>query len=433
LKIAFICPPAGIVNPESHAGSLEIIIYEIARRLAQTEQVTIYARLGPTQQRNEILDGVRCKRLDLTWDQRIEKRLGPFFGSRDPKRPFFASRLYYSNYVRQIAAELFAENYAVAHIYNSPQFATAIRTRNPRLAVILNMQCEWLIQLDQKRVAKHLQSVDRILSCSDFITGGIRSHFPHLADRCATVPNGAYPAQTDDIGSRGQVAKKLLYTGRVSPEKGLHVLIDAFRTVGQNDARAELEIVGGEWVVPRSYFSDLVSDPVVAGLAPLCKPGYVEYLRGRIPVELRSRVSFPGVMPYTKVQDRYRDACLFVHPSICNEAFGMGILEAMMNGLPVITAKAGAQPELVEHEKTGLVVERNDSEALAKAILRLLGDPALRERMGRAGRDRALNFFTWDHVARGILREYHNAISTRRSSVRGTVPESREDAAPSHS
>jgi glycosyltransferase involved in cell wall biosynthesis len=60
----------------------------------------------------------------------------------------------------------------------------------------------------------------------------------------------------------------------------------------------------------------------------------------------------------------------------------------------------------VKDRETGFIVEKNDAQQLAQALLQLLEDDALRETMGRAGRERALAYFTWDKVAETMLRRY---------------------------
>src|SRR5208282_2211252 len=80
--------------------------------------------------------------------------------------------------------------------------------------------------------------------------------------------------------------------------------------------------------------------------------------------------------------------------------------EAMAAGLPVIGTRTGGIPEVIEDGHTGLLVPKNDSEALAAAICRLLEDDDLRLSMGRAGRERCANCFTWDRLGQEVLEKY---------------------------
>lgn len=81
-------------------------------------------------------------------------------------------------------------------------------------------------------------------------------------------------------------------------------------------------------------------------------------------------------------------------------------VEAMAAGLPVVAGRAGALPETVEHDRTGLLVERGSVEALAEALDALLADPARRRAMGEAGRRRVLERFRWETIADRLLELY---------------------------
>jgi glycosyltransferase involved in cell wall biosynthesis len=153
----------------------------------------------------------------------------------------------------------------------------------------------------------------------------------------------------------------LLCIGRLVPVKGHTVLLDAF-------ARARAEV------------PELTLD--LAGAGPL-----EAELRAAAPENVR----FLGrVAP---VQETLEEHAIVVVPSL-GEGFGMVALEAMERGRPVIASAVGGLPELVLDGETGLVVPPGDAEALAAAIVRLARDPALAQRLGEAGRRRAVAEFS---------------------------------------
>jgi glycosyltransferase involved in cell wall biosynthesis len=97
---------------------------------------------------------------------------------------------------------------------------------------------------------------------------------------------------------------------------------------------------------------------------------------------LAHAVHFAGMVDHSRLQALYRDAAVFVMPSP-NEGFGLVFVEAMRAGVPCIAA-AGAAEEIVEHERTGLVVPPRDRTLLQHALVRLLSADGDRRRMGAA-------------------------------------------------
>ena len=116
-------------------------------------------------------------------------------------------------------------------------------------------------------------------------------------------------------------------------------------------------------------------------------------------------VTFLGWVPNSELPQYYRAAAVSVIPSL-EEGFGIPAAEAMGCETAVVASDAGGLPEVVEHGVTGLIVPRGDASALAGAIGELLADPDRRQRMGRAGRERALRLFDWDRSAEQFEQIY---------------------------
>jgi glycosyltransferase involved in cell wall biosynthesis len=98
----------------------------------------------------------------------------------------------------------------------------------------------------------------------------------------------------------------------------------------------------------------------------------------------------------------YAAATMFVLPTEY-DSFPIVILEAMANGLPVVTTNVWALPEMVRDGETGYVIPPGDADGLARRLHGLLADPEQARRMGAAGRARAEQLFTWDHVAQRVV------------------------------
>ncbi|MEX2237894.1 MAG: glycosyltransferase family 4 protein [Dehalococcoidia bacterium] len=126
-------------------------------------------------------------------------------------------------------------------------------------------------------------------------------------------------------------------------------------------------------------------------------------------LHLGTRTTFLTRMPSSELARLYNRAEIVVSPSVF-EGFGLPAAEAMSCGRPVIATTGGAFPEVIEHGVSGLLVPPADPVALAAAIKGLLDDPAERERLGRAGRERILSAFNWPKAARETVQVYRKVL-----------------------
>lgn len=119
-------------------------------------------------------------------------------------------------------------------------------------------------------------------------------------------------------------------------------------------------------------------------------------------LELESRVHFAGVVEGAGKRQFLEAADLLVFPGWQPEGLPLVVLEAMAAGLPVIATPTGAIPDAVVQGETGYLVPAREPDALARRIAELAADPALRERLGAAGRQRYLQAYTAAHAARAL-------------------------------
>ena len=91
------------------------------------------------------------------------------------------------------------------------------------------------------------------------------------------------------------------------------------------------------------------------------------------------------------------------------EGFGMTFLEAAASEKPAIGGTTGGAPEAVDHGRTGVLVSGTDAAELADAIVRLVRDPGEGAKLGRAGRARVLERFTWDHATAAVTAIHRDA------------------------
>ena len=218
------------------------------------------------------------------------------------------------------------------------------------------------------------------------------SDFRH---KCVVIPFGldtSHLAETPAIAERAAAiarefpGPRVLFVGRLVPYKGVDVLIDAMASV-----QATCLIIG--------------DGPLRASLESHAAS------RG-----VSSRVRFLGGVSDADLAAHLHACDLFVLPSVTRqETFGVVQLEAMACGRPVVsTDLETGVPWVNQHETTGLVVRPGDAAALAAALTRLSGDPALRERFGAAGRARVASQFTVEAMTRATTALYEEVVRDAR-------------------
>jgi glycosyltransferase involved in cell wall biosynthesis len=123
---------------------------------------------------------------------------------------------------------------------------------------------------------------------------------------------------------------------------------------------------------------------------------------------LENRVKMTGKLSYHSLVEIYSSKTILVMSSLY-EGFGLPAAEAMACGTPVVVTDAGALKEVVD-ESCGIIVPMRDPKAMADAVMKLLKDPALRQRMGEAGRRRAVENFSWQAAAANTMKVYEDVI-----------------------
>lgn len=168
---------------------------------------------------------------------------------------------------------------------------------------------------------------------------------------------------------------ELICVGRLVPAKGQHVLVGAISRLLRDGRKVRLRLVGDG--------PDRQSlEQEVAGLA------------------IGGSVVFEGAVNQDRIRNLYQAADLFVLPSFA-EGIPVVLMEAMSMEIPVVTTFVNGIPELIRHGIDGWLVAPSDEEGLAAAIAILMDDAALRERLGRAGRQRVSNHY---HLGRNTQR-----------------------------
>lgn len=410
MKIALVNQPWTIVTPPVVSASLPKWCFQFAQHLVPSNEVIYYARRGRFQKRVEYCDGFEIRRISGPYEQflvQLLEKFPPFFGA---KHPFFASNLYYLAYALQLARDLQKQRCDIVHVLNFSQLVPIIRAFNPDVKIVLNMRCEWLTQLNPLMIERRLKKTDLIVGCCDYVTDKIRRQYPRYADFSHTIHNAVnvdeFSGGQNNRSKRNKHIRTILFVGRISPEKGLHDLLDAFQRVLEQHPNTRLEIVGPAWQAPRNFIVDLSDDSKTSELMSFYNgTDYLSKLKTKLSHNLMKKVKFRGFVPHTELPNHYSSADIFVHPSFA-DWFPKSIVEAMASRLPVVATDVGGIPEAVVNGKTGLLVKPGDVSSLANAILDLLENEDKRKVMGEAGQQRVVDLFSWEQSVTNLLSKY---------------------------
>ena len=182
----------------------------------------------------------------------------------------------------------------------------------------------------------------------------------------------------------------IFYVGRIIPQKGLHYLVLALRTLVRRYRSLKLVIVG-----PEGHFDR----------AELAYPNFVRQIIRRF--ELEKHVIWLGNVHSSELPGIYNAADIVVIPTVMEEGGVLLVtLEAMASAKPVIAYNSGAIPEAVEHMRTGILVPKADVFSLTKAIELLINDKSLRLKLATNARRVCETRFSVRAVVDAALRSY---------------------------
>ncbi|MCJ7653167.1 MAG: glycosyltransferase family 4 protein [Actinobacteria bacterium] len=277
---------------------------------------------------------------------------------------------------------------SLKHAYRIPLVATIHATEYGRhqghLPGPMNKlihQIEWWLTFESART----------ICCSQYMMEEITNIFDLPVDKVDVIPNGidaeSFKRDVSVDLYRKQFVKPgdklVFFVGRLVYEKGVQTVIEAMTLVINK--------------IPNVTF-------VVAGSGP-----HMNQLKSLVDTfDLQEKVKFTGHIDTDTLSAFYKSADLTVVPSLY-EPFGMVVLESMAMGTPTIVADTGGLSEIVVHEETGLKFEPGDPESLADAMLRILTDKELAERLTCDANAYLGDRYNWDRIAKMTLDVYRRA------------------------
>lgn len=435
MKLALVSQPFDTILPP-HQNSVGACTYGLALSLSEAHEVLVYGSNSTGSLNQKTLNPnflVRTVPLS-TRDRVVLKARKATSTIYDLWTPISTSSLLFPDYGRAVAESLKDEHCDVIHVQHCSQYLPVLRKLNPGAKIVLHLHAELFSQSDFDQIRYRFSHADLITSVSNYVTEKVKSKFPEFAQRCETTYNGIDPAEFAEMKDyrvvNSRPDRQIFYAGGISPHKGLHVLLDAFDLVLQRAPETRLLISGPFGTYPLAETFDRIDDAALIddlrkfygspsarslfrklGSQSRTLGSYEQLLRDQISTRFRDRASLLGGIPRPDLIRNYFESDLFVFPPVWNEGFGIPPVEAMAAGTPVVASRSGAVVETIADQQTGYIVDRNKSADLADKINFLLADDGLRERMGRAGKRRALELFSWPKIARRVGERYESLLT----------------------
>ncbi|MBI1924216.1 glycosyltransferase family 4 protein, partial [Candidatus Poribacteria bacterium] len=183
------------------------------------------------------------------------------------------------------------------------------------------------------------------------------------------------------------------YLARICPEKGLHLLVDAFYqlTKKMGSDKIRLKVAGYLGKKDEPYFEHISKQIDTWGLT--------DAFEHWGEVDLHQKIKFLNNLHVLSVPTTYK------------EPKGLYVLEALANGVPVVQPRHGAFPELIEATGGGILVDAESPDAIAEGILQVMNDENHREKLGRQGKEAVHQKFSDDMMAEETVAVYRKYLS----------------------
>ncbi len=241
-------------------------------------------------------------------------------------------------------------------------------------------------------IRDHLPHVDQFLSVSEYYAEFMPCYLGIPREKIRVVPIGINPDGFERRDADRSGPFTVGFFGRIAPEKGLHVLAEAYRIARESGELSEARLEAAGY------------------MAADCKP-YLEAIQKRL-----QDAGFGGEFHYRGVLER-ADKIAFLRgldvmsmPATYDEPKGVSLLEAMACGVPLVQPRRGSFTEIVERTGGGLLVQPDDPQSVADGILKIARDQQLAAELSANGFRGVREHYTAAHMADKVLEAYESVI-----------------------
>lgn len=374
MRLAYICPEM-LPLPAVKGGGIEALIDGVTPIIAGRHDLTVISITDSKLPNSNVFQGARYVR--------------------------FSPRSYRASVIRYLQQE---RPFDVVHVFNRPRNVHLYKQASPTSRFVVSLHNEMFRRsmLPEEEGKQCINSVDKIITVSNYIGRTVTRRFPGAQGKVQTVYSGVdldrFPPvwtvkekRREMRGELGLAGKTVfVFTGRLKPKKGAHILIEAFKQLLSGHPDIRLMIIGSRW------FSDNTVDEYVQKLHNLAEP-------------VKEKIIFTNYVPQKELPDYLIAGNVFVCPSQWQEPLARVHYEAMAAGLPIITTNRGGNSEVVTQGVNGLLItDYKNPSAFMAAMKYILANPRRAVDMGIRGRKLAEERFGFSRVAEDLLRVYEN-------------------------
>lgn len=311
-------------------------------------------------------------------------------------------------YMNQTIEQLQKINPDIIHIENRPRFAREVRLAMPNAKIVLVFQSTLFMSrqhIGKKELVTCLEAADAVVVNSHFLKNHMIKENLCTSSKITVNHLGVdldqfQPKWHHEKQAKVELIKKewgltnrkiLLYVGRLIEIKGVHHILEAMPTLIKIDPSIILIIVG-------------------SSLSPTSDNKLYEARLRELADKVKDHVIFPSFVTHNEIHTWYQLAHVLLVPSAA-EPFGLVNVESMATGTPVIATNSGGIPEIIQHGKTGILINPEQVQReLIWQIMKLLSDPEKIKKMGLDGALHVKNHFTWAHTAQRALALYRKLL-----------------------
>jgi len=230
---------------------------------------------------------------------------------------------------------------------------------------------------------------ERVISCSSSMKWELEHHFHLPPEKIIVIPNAVDTSKYEKKISRESVKRRyriepyekvVLFIGRLVPQKGVEYLVKAIPLILQQHGNVKFVIAGDGW--SKNYLEDLARS-----------------------TGLGDKTRFLGFVSDSELTELTMSADVLVVPSVY-EPFGIVALEGMAAGVPVVAANVGGLSEIIEHDRTGVLVYPKNPESIAWGVNRVLSDPGYSNWLVQNAKRKVQEVYSWEAVAQRTIEVY---------------------------